>query len=341
MIAATLRSGAPIGDGDEFKDIAKDKKKIIKAYQDLQIYFTGFNQQMCSATVEAESTAFQEANVTYDIELKNPYLGIILWLLITKGASTNKTGKRIDDMMRSLGKAAETPVQRARDVAGYLGNIQNMYLQFLGEGGKVETTHDVLLSATLETLSEGVDYVTRVDAKQWRKIGKAAETFKDKRDAGKNLTWKEVHASLLLEYNSVFDNTSVSAMGEALVPHERRVQFPMGVAFADVAGDSGKSTLADLALTAYGKPDTAADYQALMENHTPLQGLIERNKKSVPNAAPGTEGAKKGGGKLGGEKPASPKADKNSPDIPACLAHTMTSKGARTKTPGTEQQTRN
>ena len=165
MIAATLRSGAPIGDGDEFKDIAKDKKKIIKAYQDLQIYFTGFNQQMCSATVEAESTAFQEANVTYDIELKNPYLGIILWLLITKGASTNKTGKRIDDMMRSLGKAAETPVQRARDVAGYLVNIQNMYLQFLGEGGKVETTHDVLLSATLETLSEGVDYVTRVDAK--------------------------------------------------------------------------------------------------------------------------------------------------------------------------------
>jgi len=341
MIAATLRSGAPIGDGDEFKDIAKDKKKIIKAYQDLQIYFTGFNQQMCSATVEAESTAFQEANVTYDIELKNPYLGIILWLLITKGASTNKTGKRIDDMMRSLGKAAETPVQRARDVAGYLGNIQNMYLQFLGEGGKVETTHDVLLSATLETLSEGVDYVTRVDAKQWRKIGKLAEAFKDKRHAGKSVAWKEVHAALLLEYNSVFDNTSVSAMGEALVPHERKVQFPMGVAFAAVAGDSGKSTLADLALAAYGKPDTAADYQALMENHTPLQGLIERNKKSVPNAAPDTEGAKKGGGKLGGEKPASPKTDKNSPDIPACLAHTMTSRVARTKTHGTEQQTRN
>ena len=180
MIAATLRSGAPIGDGDEFKDIAKDKKKIIKAYQDLQIYFTGFNQQMCSATVEAESTAFQEANVTYDIELKNPYLGIILWLLITKGASTNKTGKRIDDMRRRLGKAAETPVQRARDVAGYLGNIQNIYLHFLREGGKVDAAHDVLLPATLETLSEGVHYVDRIDAKQWRKIGKIAEAFKDR-----------------------------------------------------------------------------------------------------------------------------------------------------------------
>ena len=56
---------------------------------ELQIYFTGFNQQMYSATVEAEPTAFQEANSNYDIELKNPFFGIILWLLITKGASTN------------------------------------------------------------------------------------------------------------------------------------------------------------------------------------------------------------------------------------------------------------
>jgi hypothetical protein len=268
---------------------------------------------MYSATIEAESTAFQEANVNYDIELKNPYLGIILWLLITKGASTNKTGKRIDDMRRRLGRAAETPVQRARDVAGYLGNIQNMYLQFLGEGGKVEAAHDVLLPATLETLSEGVHYVTRVDAKQWRKIGKAAETFKDKRDAGKNLTWKEVHAALLLEYNSVFDNTSVSAMGAAFAPHDRRAQFPMGVAFAAVAGDSDKNALAELALAAYGKPATAADYQALMENHTPLPGLVERNKKHVPNAASGTEGAKKGGGKFAGGKPASTSGDKNGP----------------------------
>jgi hypothetical protein len=294
MITAALRAGAPIGDGDEFKDIAKDKKKIVKAYQELQVYFTGFNQQMYSDTVESEPTAFQEANVNYDIELKNPYLGIILWLLITKGASTNKTGKRIDDMRRRLGKAAETPVQSARDVAGYLGNIQNMYLQFLGEGGKVEAAYDVLLPDTLETLSEGVHYVTRVDAKQWRKIGKTTEAFKDKRDAGRNVTWKEVHAALLLEYNSVFDNTSVSVMGDALVPHTRRAQFPMGVAFADVAGDSDQSTLADLALAAYGKPATSADYQALMENHTPLPGLIERHKQSVPSAAPGTEGAKKG-----------------------------------------------
>jgi hypothetical protein len=138
IIAAAIRAGAPIGDGEEIneiKDITKDKKKISKTYQELQIYFTGFNQQMYSATVEAEPTAFQEANSNYDIELKNPFLGIIMWLLITKGASTNKTGKRIDDMRRRLGKAAEAPVQRARDVAGYLGNIQNIYLHFLREGG--------------------------------------------------------------------------------------------------------------------------------------------------------------------------------------------------------------
>ncbi len=117
------------------------------------------------------------------------------------------------------------------------------------------------------------------------------------------MTWKEVHVALLLEYNSVFDNTSASAMGDALAPHTRRAQFPMGVAFADVAGDSDQITLADLALAAYGKPATAADYQALMENHTPLPGLIERNKQSVSIAATGTEGAKKGVGKLGGGKP--------------------------------------
>ena len=68
MIAAALRVGAPIGDGDEFKDIAKDKKKIVKAYQELQVYFAGFNQQMYIATIEAEPTAFQEANVNYERE---------------------------------------------------------------------------------------------------------------------------------------------------------------------------------------------------------------------------------------------------------------------------------
>jgi hypothetical protein len=311
MIAAAIRAGAPIGDGEEIKDIAKDKKKISKAYQELQIYFTGFNQQMYSATVEAEPTAFQEANSNYDIELKNPFLGIILWLLIMKGASTNKTGKPIDDMRRRLGKAAETPVQRARDVAGYLGNIQNIYLHFLREGGKVDAAHDVLLPASLETLSEGVHYVDRVDAKQWRKIGKIAEAFKDRRDAGKSVTWRETHAALLLEYNSVFDNTSVSAMREVIVSRERRAQFPMGVGFAAVEGESDKDTLADLALAAYGKPATAADYQALTENHTPLPGLIERNKKSASIAASGSEGAKKGGGNFGGGKPASPNGDKN------------------------------
>ena len=103
------------------------------------------------------------------------------------------------------------------------------------------------------------------------------------------MTWKEVHVALLLEYNSVFDNTSASAMGDALAPHTMRAQFPM-----DVAGDSDQISLADLALAAYGKPATSADYQALMENHTPLPGLIERHKQSVPSAAPGTEGAKKG-----------------------------------------------
>jgi hypothetical protein len=132
MITAALRAGAPIGDGDEFKDIAKDKKKIVKAYQELQVYFTGFNQQMYSATIEAEPTAFQEANVNYDIELKNPYLGIILWLLITKGASTNKTGKRIDDMRRRLGNAACTATvllkkRLAADTRGRVGTGKSVH----------------------------------------------------------------------------------------------------------------------------------------------------------------------------------------------------------------------
>ncbi len=46
-----------------------------------------------------------------------------------------------------------------------------------------------------------------------------------------------------------------------------------------------------------------------METRTPLPGLIDRNKQSVPNAAPGTEVAKKGGGRLGGGKPASTSGD--------------------------------
>ena len=82
-------------------------------------------------------------------------------------------------------------------MAGYLGNIQNMYLLFLTEGGKVDAAHDVLLPDTLETLSEGVHYVDRIDAK-------AAEAFKDRLDAGKSVSWKEVHAALLLDDDDVF-----------------------------------------------------------------------------------------------------------------------------------------
>jgi hypothetical protein len=50
MIAAALRAGAPIRDGEDIKDIVKDKRKISKTYQELQIYLTGFNQQMYSST---------------------------------------------------------------------------------------------------------------------------------------------------------------------------------------------------------------------------------------------------------------------------------------------------
>jgi hypothetical protein len=90
-----------------------------------------------------------------------------------------------------------------------------------------------------------------------------------------------------------------------------------GVGFAAVEGESDRGTIAELAMAASGKPATAADYQALMENHTPLPGLLERNKKTDPIAALGSEGARKGGGKFGGGKsPASPNGDKLGPKRP-------------------------
>jgi hypothetical protein len=109
IAAALLRAGAPIGEGEDIKDIQKDKENIRKTYHELKIYFTGFNQQMYAATAEAEPTAFQEANSNYDLMLKNPFLGLILWNLITKGASTNKAGKRLDDLRRRLQRPLRHP----------------------------------------------------------------------------------------------------------------------------------------------------------------------------------------------------------------------------------------
>jgi hypothetical protein len=80
------------------------------------------------------------------------------------------------------------------------------------------------------------------------------------------------------------------------------VQFPMGVGFAAAEGDADHDNITDMAMAAYGKLASAADYQALIESRTPLPGLIERNKRPLPTASTSSEGAKRCSGKPGGVK---------------------------------------
>ena len=49
---------------------------------------------MYAATAVGRVHCIPGANSNYDIVLKIPILGIILWQMITKGASTNKTGRK-------------------------------------------------------------------------------------------------------------------------------------------------------------------------------------------------------------------------------------------------------
>ena len=48
MIAAALRAGAPIGDGEEYKDIAKDKKKIVRRTKNSKSTFRGSTSRCTS-----------------------------------------------------------------------------------------------------------------------------------------------------------------------------------------------------------------------------------------------------------------------------------------------------
>ena len=240
FVGAAMLAGAPIGDDEEWADVEKDKAKIRKAYRELKPYFTSFNTQMFNATSDARSTAYAHANRKYPKNQMNPYLGLVGWHLITTGPSINNVRKRIDDIMERIRLAVDTPIERATDVAGYLDLINEVYLDYVSAGGKIDSANDAILPKVLRVLSDGEQVYARPDTKHWKKIGAIASAFKEQRDGGKSISWETVHATILTKYDELFDDTEVGSSGPTAngpAPHKTRAKFPMGVGFAGITTD--------------------------------------------------------------------------------------------------------
>ena len=51
--------------------------------------------------------------------------------------------------------AVDTPIERAADVAGYLDLTNEVYLDYVSAGGKIDSANDAILPKVLRVLSDG------------------------------------------------------------------------------------------------------------------------------------------------------------------------------------------
>ena len=300
MVSAAYHAAAPIGEGKTLKELTDDAALARKAYRELKYYMTGFNKQMYDAVYDAKPTVFAQANRNYGQDETNPFMGIIAWCLITQGVTVTVNRKRIDNLLKRIGFAVTSPVQRAVDVSGYLALVQDAYLDFIKAGGTEVAADDAILPGLLDTLSDGQHVYDRMDTKEWKEIGSAAADFKKMREADQNISWPAVHSKLLLTYDGVFDSTVTSAKGYAAngpAPHKAKPTFPMGVAFYAGQSDAQDQTHQELVMATFDKAATAADYRALLDKGTPLPGSHAGQKKAT--SAPGAGGSADSVGKKG------------------------------------------
>ena len=197
MVAFAYAAGAPI---DACEDIEGLKDNSLReTYADLKYYMAGFNKQMRLAAYDAKPAAFNQANRKYKKGglTANPFQGIVVWHLITRGTTMRHVQKRRDEAKKRVRMAAEAPVDRAVDVAGWLENINEVVDAYYYADGEEEEAAKEVLPEVLKTLETGLIAYGRADAKEWRAIGVTAEGFKKTWDETGEVTWEEVYEKML------------------------------------------------------------------------------------------------------------------------------------------------
>ena len=82
----------------------------------------------------------------------------------------------------------------AKDVAGYLGNVNQHVLQLVQESVPIAQASEIVLRPVLETLKGGILVeVSKPDAHAWKLIGAKAEELNMKHLRKETLDWTSVY----------------------------------------------------------------------------------------------------------------------------------------------------
>ena len=148
----------------------------------------GFDNQMYRAAYEARPAVFNQANGKFYGDEVNPFLGIVVWHLITRGTTIKNAQKQLDDARKRVRIATELKLERAVDVAGWMDLINETVGAYYHAGGTEQDVAADVLPDLLKTLSTGKLAYGRPDVKEWVAIGAVADDFKKTWDDTGNLT---------------------------------------------------------------------------------------------------------------------------------------------------------
>ena len=177
--------GAPISP-DNWATVKGDKDKSKAALDKLIAMMNIFNTHMTKAVKATVPDIYSQINEEYDDLRPNPFSGVAAWKLI----STLYAGADIlrkDVLREQLRLATEATLVRAKDVPGWLGNIESIYKEYVTAAGNNSLAYsaadDVVMAKALNKLHEGRYISHAPDIKEWHKISDVAKELMDKREA--------------------------------------------------------------------------------------------------------------------------------------------------------------
>ena len=150
--------GAPISH-ESWAAVKTDKDKSKAALDKLIAMMNIFNTHMTKAVKTTVPDIYSQVNEAYDDLRPNPFSGVAAWKLI----STLYAGAdvlRKDVLREQLRLATEAPLVRAKDVQGWLGNIESIYKEFVTASGNSAVAYsiadDEVMPKALNKLHEGI-----------------------------------------------------------------------------------------------------------------------------------------------------------------------------------------
>ena len=216
--------------------------------------------------------------------------GIAVWALMAGGHGSSQA--RIDDLKDRAVKSTGLEVIHAKDVAGYLGNVNQHVLQLVQESVPIAQASEIVLRPVLETLKGGILVeVSKPDAHAWKLIGAKAEELNMKRLRKETLDWTSVYGQIMQVYSQSFTGSNGCMGTRVNGPASKTVKMPLNMALAAINGDNEideDEVGAEMALAAqsYAKPATVEDYHKAMQGQALPTVKIIRKQTQLKSDGP-------------------------------------------------------